>query len=173
MSRYQKIKEPSSVGDKEKPSNDFASFGDLSIKPLEGDMSELDIYLSQPVETVPDPLKWWVIHASTFPTLSQMAFDYLSIPGESSSHINVPVLIYIIATSTAVERVFSQGRHLLSHTRNSMSGKTIRAHLCLGSWSRKGLVHMKDLMEVIQATSKKRKRADVQSVSSGETTVVE
>jgi hypothetical protein len=54
-----------------------------------------------------------------------------------------------------------------------MNGKTIRAHLCLGSWARKGLVQMKDLIEVIQATSKKRKRDDMQSVTSGETTAVE
>jgi hypothetical protein len=84
-----------------------------------------------------------------------MAFNYLSILGESSPHVNIQVLIYIIVTSMAVERVFSQGWHLLSHTRNSMSGKTIHTHLCLGSWSHKGLVHMKDLMEVIQATLKK------------------
>lgn len=78
-SRYQKIQEPTSA-DAKKPNNDFTSFGDLSIKPFDDDMSELDIYLSQPVEQVADPLKWWVIHSSTFPTLSQMAFDYLSIP---------------------------------------------------------------------------------------------
>lgn len=45
-----------------------------------------------------------------------------------------------------------------------MNSKSIRAHLCLGSWSRKGLVQMKDLMEVIQAASKKRKRDDVELV---------
>jgi hypothetical protein len=54
-----------------------------------------------------------------------------------------------------------------------MKGKTLRAHLCLGSWARKGLVDAKDLIEVIQATSKKRKRADVESVTSGDTTAVE
>jgi hypothetical protein len=155
--RYQKLQEPTSPDDKEKPSNDFTSFGNLSITPLDGEMTELELYLSQPVENVADPLKWWLTHSHTFPTLSQMALDYLSIP----------------ATSTAVERVFSQGRHLLSHTRNRMKGKTLCAHLCLGSWARKGLVDVKDLIEVIQATSKKRKRADVQSVASGETTAVE
>jgi hypothetical protein len=34
--RYQKIQEPTSTDDKEKPSNDFMSFGNLSIKPLDG-----------------------------------------------------------------------------------------------------------------------------------------
>jgi hypothetical protein len=157
ITRYQKIQEPTSTGDKEKHSNNFTSFGNLSIKPLNGEMTELDLYLSQPVKNVANPLKWWLTHSHTFPTLSQMASNYLSIP----------------ATSTAVERVFSQGRHLLSHTRNRMKGKTLRAHLCLGSWARKGLVDVKDLIQVIQASSKKRKRADVQSVTSGETTAVE
>jgi hypothetical protein len=82
-SRYQKLQEPTGANDKEKASNDSASFGNLSVKPLDGNMSELDVYLSQPVEDVVDPLKWWVIHTHTFPTLSQMAFDYLSIPGKS------------------------------------------------------------------------------------------
>ena len=54
-----------------------------------------------------------------------------------------------------------------------MKGKTLRAHLCLGSWARKGLVDVKDLIEVIHATSKKRKRDDIQSVASGEATAVE
>jgi hypothetical protein len=86
-----------------------------------------------------------------------MASDYLS----------------ILATSMAVERVFSQGQHLLSHTRNHMKGKTLHAHLCLGSWVCKGLVDVKDLIQVIQATSKKWKRANVQLVTSGETIAVE
>ena len=92
-SRYRKIKEPTSGNDKEEPSSDFMSFGDLSIRPLDGDMSELELYLSQPVEHVANPLQWWVTHSHTFPTLSQMAFDYLSVPGESLVHACLPALI--------------------------------------------------------------------------------
>jgi hypothetical protein len=88
-SRYQKIREPTIVDDKEKPNNDYAWFGNLSIKPVGSNMSELDVYLSQPVENVTDPLKWWVTHSHTFLTLSQMAFDYLSIPGESPGSLLV------------------------------------------------------------------------------------
>ena len=133
VSRYQKLQEPMSPDDKEKPSNDFTVFGNLSITPLDGKMMELELYLSQPVENIADPLKWWLTHSHTFPMLLQMALDYLSIP----------------ATSTAVEWVFYQGQHLLSHMRNHMKGKTLRAHLCLGSWACKGLVDVKDLVEVI------------------------
>jgi hypothetical protein len=55
VTRYQKTKEPASISDKEKSSDDFTLFGELSIKLLEGDMSELDIYLSQPVKKVANP----------------------------------------------------------------------------------------------------------------------
>ena len=71
-----------------------------------------------------------------------MALDYLSIP----------------ATSTAVERVFSQGRHLLSFTRNRLSAASIRAYMCLGSWCRQDLVLMEDLVSAVKHNSNKRKR---------------
>ncbi|KDQ49145.1 hypothetical protein JAAARDRAFT_109631, partial [Jaapia argillacea MUCL 33604] len=64
-----------------------------------------------------------------YPNLHRMALDYLSIP----------------ATSTAVERVFSQGRQLLHFTRNRLSPSSIRAAICLGSWGRHDLIHMPDL----------------------------
>ncbi|KIK05954.1 hypothetical protein K443DRAFT_90478, partial [Laccaria amethystina LaAM-08-1] len=48
-----------------------------------------------------------------------------------------------LATSTDVERLFSCGRLILSHTRSRLSTESTRALLCLGSWSLAGLV--KDL----------------------------
>lgn len=44
-----------------------------------------------------------------------------------------------------VERVFSKGRILLSHTRNRLSVESTRALLCLGVWSRMGFVHNNDV----------------------------
>ena len=70
-----------------------------------------------------------------------MALDYLSIP----------------ATSTAVERVFSRGRHILPFTRNRLSASTIRAYLCLGSWCSKNLVGIPEIVSVIKGIDKKRK----------------
>jgi hypothetical protein len=61
--------------------NSFASFSNLSIKQPTGANSELDDYLRQPIENVPEPLKWWMNHAHIYPTLAPMALDYLSIPG--------------------------------------------------------------------------------------------
>ena len=51
----------------------------------------------------------------------------------------------LIATSTDVERVFSQGRIILSHIRNSLSAQSIRALICLGGWSLAGLVKDDDV----------------------------
>jgi hypothetical protein len=43
--------------------------------------NELDDYLRSPVENVTDPLKWWFDKRRTFPKLSRMARDFLSVPG--------------------------------------------------------------------------------------------
>ena len=51
------------------------------------------------------------------------------------------------ATSVDVERVFSKGRLVLSHVRNGLSVQSTRASMCLGAWSRMGLVKDKDLLE--------------------------
>jgi hAT family C-terminal dimerisation region len=52
------------------------------------------------------------------------------------------------ATSIDVERLFSRGRLLLSHTRSRLSVSSTRALLCLGSWSLNGLVKDEDAMAV-------------------------
>ena len=78
-----------------------------------------------------------------------MALDYLSIPGVHicafmfglmySTDIPTP------ATGMQVERVFSKGRLMLSHVRSQLSAQTSRAMLCVGEWSRIGLVRSEDL----------------------------
>ena len=42
---------------------------------------ELARYLSTDPEQVTDVLLWWHEHRATFPQLSRMALDYLTIPG--------------------------------------------------------------------------------------------
>ncbi|KIM60353.1 hypothetical protein SCLCIDRAFT_124557, partial [Scleroderma citrinum Foug A] len=68
-----------------------------------------------------------------YPCLSRMALNYLTIP----------------ATSINIERLFSKGRILLPHLRNRLSSQSIRALLCLGSWSHLGLVKDKDIRKVV------------------------
>lgn len=53
-----------------------------------------------------------------------------------------------IATSVDVERVFSQGRIVLSHLRSRLSVQSTRALMCLGAWSALGYVDNSDLRAV-------------------------
>ncbi|KAH9015232.1 hypothetical protein EDB85DRAFT_1875931 [Lactarius pseudohatsudake] len=50
-----------------------------------------------------------------------------------------------LATSINVERVFSQGRLLLSHVRSCLSVHLTRALLCVGTWSVLGLIKDSDV----------------------------
>lgn len=125
--------------------------------PMDGiqEVDELDEYLSQAIEKVKDPIAWWWNHRQVYPQLSAMALDYLSIPGKCQFATILTSLINIIlATSTAVERVFSQGRQLLYFTRNRLSPELIRASLCFGYWSCKDLVRMSDIISAISGKGK-------------------
>src|ERR1700722_8870517 len=64
---------------------------------------------------------------------------------------------FVVATSTAVERVFSQGRQLLSFTRNCLHPSTIRAFLCLGSWGRNDLIFFEDVLAAVKGNSKRKR----------------
>ena len=52
----------------------------------------------------------------------------------------------ILATSVDVERIFSQGRILLSHIRSRLTVQSTRALMCLGIWSVKGFVKDCDII---------------------------
>ncbi|EIW58934.1 HAT dimerization, partial [Trametes versicolor FP-101664 SS1] len=89
---------------------------------------ELTRYLSTDPERVKDALEWWNDRRASFPNLSRMALDYLSIP----------------ATSVDPERTFSRGRLALPHTRNRLSPQSTRALMCVGNWSLAGFIHQSD-----------------------------
>ena len=61
-----------------------------------------------------------------------------------------------LATSTAVECVFSQGWHILHFTWNHLSPSTIHTHLCLGSWACYGLISVANFVKAIQLESKRK-----------------
>ena len=65
----------------------FALFGDLSVTTAPR-ASEIQEYLSHPVENVKDLLRWWVDNKTVYPRLHRMALDYLSVPGKSGIHCN-------------------------------------------------------------------------------------
>jgi hypothetical protein len=41
--------------------------------------SEIDCYLKTDIKNVTDPVQWWYDHRTTYPRLSQMALNYLTI----------------------------------------------------------------------------------------------
>jgi hypothetical protein len=154
-------RESDNTSDKASNVGKMSEFANISIDPKSATkLSEIDEYLRLPVENVADPLKWWYDNRRVYPNLSRMALDYLSIPGTYFYFIFLIGLITGLATSTAVERVFSKGRHLLHFTRNRLSPSSIRAYLCLGSWARKGLLSVDDFLNGIKGKSAKRKRED-------------
>ena len=64
----------------DKSLNIFDNLPDLAPA-LSDLLDELDCYLATDVEDVRDALMWWYERRATFPRLSRMARDYLSIPG--------------------------------------------------------------------------------------------
>lgn len=54
------------------------------------------------------------------------------------------------ATTVDVERVFSKGRILLTHTRNRLSANNTRASMCVGDWSRLGLIKSTDIAAAVK-----------------------
>ena len=127
---------------------------------------ELVRYLAADVEHTHDVLAWWHEHRTTYPRLSRMAFDYLSIPGsflsESCYGFTDMYLIpsITVATSVDVERTFSRGRLLLSHVCSRLNVQSIRALLCLGAWSLMGLVKDKDVLDVTRMADLKAQEED-------------
>ena len=82
--KYEKAVDESNTAPKNNSNVDdgFASFGNLSVTTCPR-ASEIQEYLSLPVENVQDPLKWWIANKYVYPNLHHMALDYLSIPGKS------------------------------------------------------------------------------------------
>jgi hypothetical protein len=80
---------------------------------------ELNSYFnSTPEPGTINVLEWWKGHKSNYPTLAKMAQNYLSIS----------------ATSTPVERLFSESGNLITPERNRLRSDIIRAIMCLKSW---------------------------------------
>jgi hypothetical protein len=61
----------------------------------------------------------------------------------------IQLITIILATSVDVERVFSQGRLLLSHIRSRLSVQSTRALMCLGVWSKLGFITDSDVKAVV------------------------
>ena len=80
-------------------------------------------------------IEWWREKRSTYPQLSRMAIDYLTIPGNVVGYFVcfTSLTCCVAATSIDVEWLFSRGRLILPHTRSRLAVTSARALLCLGS----------------------------------------
>lgn len=79
---------------------DENDFGHIPLDTSIPVCDELAKFLVLPCEECRDPLGWWWDHRGTYPHLSKMAFDYLSIPGKFSQyqyHFNTDS--FVIASS--------------------------------------------------------------------------
>ena len=107
----------------------------LAAKDVDLDFSNKDeyrAYLAQGnVKTTESALDWWLLDAQrqTWPRLSQMAIDLLSIP----------------AMSDEPERVFSGARRTISWERSKLGSSAIERTECLKHWIRGDLISTDDL----------------------------
>src|SRR5436305_3275815 len=76
--------------------------------------SELDCYLTLPVDEEINSLLWWQAHVSEFPISCEMTRDF-------------------ITTSVASEQAFSVATNMITKTRNHLLPETARACLCMKS----------------------------------------
>jgi hypothetical protein len=65
----------------------------------------------------------------------------------------------LLATSTEVEHIFSQGWQLLHFTHSRHAPSSIHAYMCLRSWSRHDLLLAGDLLSALRA----KKRSQVET----------
>ena len=92
---------------------------------------EINRYLeSQRADSDCDILEWWKNHSKVYPVLSRMARDILCVQ----------------ATSTPVERLFSEAALTVTKNRCSLSDKNIQALICVNMWMKNTL--KKNICEV-------------------------
>lgn len=85
--------------------------------------SQLENYLAEPTRDINeklDVLDYWNKASARYPEVASMARDILAIP----------------VSSVASESAFSTSRKVITHTRSSLSSKTIEALMCLQDWYR-------------------------------------
>ncbi|KAF6782353.1 transposase-like protein [Colletotrichum sojae] len=85
---------------------------------------ELDLYLRQPPEETSEPLRWWLDHSDTFPTLSRLAIDILAVPTMAAD----------------CERAFSTAKLTLTSQRMSMKPETIESLQLSKNWLKRGVM---------------------------------
>lgn len=106
--------------------NDDIDFTSLFEKPLKEDRWKKEIieYLQiKRASRETDVLEWWKTHENQFPSLAEMAKDFLCIQ----------------ATSVASERLFSQAGLINTKLRNMLNETSNKCLLCINSWCKSSL----------------------------------
>ncbi|KAF6820625.1 transposase-like protein [Colletotrichum plurivorum] len=85
---------------------------------------ELDLYLRRPPEETSEPVRWWLNHSDTFPTLSRLAIDVLAVP----------------AMAADCERAFSTAKLTLTSQRMNMKPETIESLQLSKNWLKRGVI---------------------------------
>lgn len=102
-------------------------FNSQLIQASRDEGSELDQYCRMVIpQPVVDPIKWWIDHRQTFPTLSKLALDILAIP----------------PMATDCERTFSLAKLTMTSQRLSMKPSRLEMVQCLKNWLRGGAVSL-------------------------------
>jgi hypothetical protein len=106
------------------------------VSPSMSELDEYDAFTTQPPIVIDcSPLSWWLREEQqqTYPRLSRMAVDILSIP----------------AMSAEPERVFSGARRTISWDRCQLGSRTIERGECMKSWIKSGITqgYPVDLLE--------------------------
>ncbi len=95
--------------------------------PVVDDADDFETFVNAPPTRITgSPLEWWLHpdQRKSYPRLSRMAIDILSIPPESSD----------------VESHFSSARRTLSWDRESMTCENLAKVECVGNWIREGII---------------------------------
>ncbi len=87
-------------------------------------VDDYEAYKSSPTIPINDVISWWRDHQTTYPKLSQMEFDLLSIP----------------AMSAECERIFDLAKLVITTQKNSLSDSTIEAIQCMKNWLDKNTI---------------------------------
>jgi hypothetical protein len=113
---------PSTIYPTSKLKNKFTEWRRQKQQDLGGiqPIDELQIYLDSKTIKVQKPIEWWMENTqqSTYPNLSRMAIDILSIP----------------AMAADPERLFSSAGWAVNNRRNRLEMETIQALESLKSW---------------------------------------
>ncbi|CAB5188246.1 unnamed protein product [Rhizophagus irregularis] len=122
-------------------------------------ISEFDRYLNaDQAQALCDTLNWWKRHEKEYPNLSNMAKDYLRVPGlllicfiyYSIIFFNVKIF-YLVTTSASAECIFSSAADIITYNRASLAPETLFGWRRIGYSGKLWMnnLHQKKMIDII------------------------